>query len=571
MANANNARVDALATRLKAMVGPNTLKTLEAFGNSEEERTTQLMRLILGKRAQEEEALNLAEQRVSEWIAKEQAERRLDRMVEEQLRDNEAKLYDSIRLEIAKRQVGPDDAASLEKLGKLLKLKKTRLSAGLDSARPNKVEQIIGQQQGVKALMAALTTPYPQHILIYGPPGIGKTSAARLALEAARQAKYSCFAREAPFVEVDALALRFDPREGTNPLLGSVHDPIYQGANADLAASAVPEPKLGLVSQAHGGVLFIDEIGEMDENMQGKLLKVLEDKKVSFQSSYYDASAPMPEYVRELFENGAPADFVLIGATTRSPEEISPALRSRCVEIFFSQLSIAKLTQVTLGAAQRMGIEITKSAAKSIAALCEEGRSCVKLLSLSYGCALSAGKDKVSLAQVREAAEGLGLMHAPLAKSESRVGTLWALGVAGYKGCAFRVEAIAQGGSGQLQLNRSCGVRAHDAVNTAFIAVCRLWGIDKSKVNVIVNIQGEASVDGSSLGLAAALCILSALTDRPLRQDIAVTGEVSLAGEVLKVGGMHEKSAAAQRLGFTLLSPQEGIATIKDAAQYAFH
>lgn len=57
-----------------------------------------------------------------------------------------------------------------------------------------------------------------------------------------------------------------------------MHDPIYQGARRDLADGGIPEPKPGLVTEAHGGILFIDEIGELDEMLQNKLLKVLEDK-----------------------------------------------------------------------------------------------------------------------------------------------------------------------------------------------------------------------------------------------------------------------------------------------------
>lgn len=96
----------------------------------------------------------------------------------------------------------------------------------------------------------------------------------------------------------------------TNPLLGSVHDPIYQGARRDLAETGVPEPKTGLATDAHGGILFIDEIGEMDAMLQNKLLKVLEDKRVSFDSAYYDPSDPnVPKYIKKLFEDGAPADF----------------------------------------------------------------------------------------------------------------------------------------------------------------------------------------------------------------------------------------------------------------------
>ncbi len=74
--------------------------------------------------------------------------------------------------------------------------------------------------------------------------------------------------------------------------------------------------------------------------LQNKLLKVLEDKRVEFSSSYYDPDDEnTPKYIKHLFENGAPADFVLIGATTREPSEINPALRSRCAEVFFEPLS----------------------------------------------------------------------------------------------------------------------------------------------------------------------------------------------------------------------------------------
>ena len=216
----------------------------------------------------------------------------------------------------------------------MLEQKKLAASA-MELMRPVKLSQIVGQRSALKALVTKLSSPFPQHIIIYGPPGVGKTTAARLALDYAKNRPYTPFGEEAPFVEVDGATLRWDPREVTNPLLGSVHDPIYQGARRELADGAIPEPKLGLVTKAHGGVLFIDEIGELDPLLQNKLLKVLEDKRVTFESAYFDPDDPrVPKWIRKLFTDGAPADFILIGATTKDPSEINPALRSRCAEIF---------------------------------------------------------------------------------------------------------------------------------------------------------------------------------------------------------------------------------------------
>ena len=171
---------------------------------------------------------------------------------------------------------------------------------------------------------------------------MGKTAAARLVLEYAKKNNMSPFEKNAKFIEMDATTIRFDDRGIADPLIGSVHDPIYQGAGP-LGVAGVPQPKAGAVTKAHGGILFIDEIGELHPTIMNKLLKVLEDRKVFLDSAYYNSSDPnVPLYIKDIFDNGFPADFRLVGATTRNPEEITPALRSRCVEIFLEDWYLRK-------------------------------------------------------------------------------------------------------------------------------------------------------------------------------------------------------------------------------------
>ena len=74
-----------------------------------------------------------------------------------------------------------------KEMDKLRKLRSIQLTQPLtEKSRPTTFEEIIGQEEGIKALKAALCGPNPQHVIIYGPPGVGKTAAARLVLEEAK-------------------------------------------------------------------------------------------------------------------------------------------------------------------------------------------------------------------------------------------------------------------------------------------------------------------------------------------------------------------------------------------------
>lgn len=310
-------------------------------------------------------------------------------------------IYFLTKLKSGTANTGESDEAKHE-AERLNRMRHISLTEPLtERARPSDLSEIIGQEEGVRALKAALCGRNPQHILIYGPPGVGKTAAARVALEAAKKSCETPFKKDAQFIEADATIMRFDERSFADPLIGSVHDPIYQGAG-DFGSQGIPQPKMGAVSRAHGGVLFIDEIGELHSTQINKLLKVLEDRKVMLESAYYSRSnKKIPTYIHDIFQNGFPADFRLIGATTRRPDEIPPAVRSRCVEIFFNSLSRADIETIISGAAEKFGILLEGEVVHIISQYARNGRDAIKIIQTLSNITALDGRNTATAADAR--------------------------------------------------------------------------------------------------------------------------------------------------------------------------
>ncbi|MCD3217703.1 ATP-dependent protease, Lon family [Clostridium botulinum C] len=499
---------------------------------------------------------------IAQVIARRYVENSIEKDVEQAILEKQEKYIEDVRLGIIRKRKGSENAKTLKKFSKLQELDSKKLSNNiLSMLRPKSFSEIVGQERAIKSLVSKLASPYPQHIILYGPPGVGKTTAARLALEEVKKINHTPFDEDGKFVEVDGTTLRWDPREITNPLLGSVHDPIYQGSKRDLAEIGVPEPKPGLVTEAHGGVLFIDEIGELDDILQNKLLKVLEDKRVEFSSSYYDPDDEnIPKYIKYLFENGAPADFVLIGATTREPKDINPALRSRCTEVYFEPLSSKDVEDIVEDAAARLNIKLEDGVSALISKYTIEGRKAVNLLADAYGYVLYNEKieDNEVLIKIKDIEEVISISRlTPFEEvyhnEKPEVGHIYGLGVSGYIGSTIEIEAAAfeakDKGKGFIRFNDTAGSMAKDSVFNATSVIRKITNKDVKDYDVHVNAVGGGRIDGPSAGAAITVCIISALLNKPIRQDIAVTGEISLRGKIKPVGGIFEKVYGARRKG----------------------
>ncbi|NLO89082.1 MAG: ATP-dependent protease LonB [Clostridia bacterium] len=459
---------------------------------------------------------------------------------------------------------------SRKELEKLKRMRNIRLTEPLsEKTRPTTFKEIIGQEEGLKALRAALCSPNPQHVIIYGPPGVGKTAAARLVLEEAKANPRSPFNNNSKFVELDGATARFDERGIADPLIGSVHDPIYQGAGA-MGVAGIPQPKPGAVTKAHGGILFIDEIGELHTIQINKLLKVLEDRKVMLESAYYSSEdTNIPSYIHDIFQKGLPADFRLVAATTRMPHEIPEAIRSRCVEIFFRELTPDEIGIIATNAAEKINYNLSSEALETIKKFAKNGREAVNIVQVAASLADMERRKNIEAADVEwvinnghysprvikkipcepqiGAANGLAMYGPSMGiLLEIEVSAVPSLNKKGCINITGVVEEEEMGSEGK-KIRRKSMVKS--SLENVFTALRLNFDIEPRDFDLHVNFPGGIPIDGPSAGVAIAAAVYSAVKGIPVDNTVAMTGEVSIKGKVTAVGGIATKINAARNAG----------------------
>ena len=372
-------------------------------------------------------------------------------------------------------------------------------------------------------------------------------------------------------------------------LLGDVlHDPLQSGG---LGTPAYERVVPGMIHKANGGVLFIDEIATLPPHTQQELLSALQEKRYPITGQSERSSGAM---VRT---EAVPCDFILVAAGNyETVKRVHPALRSRVrgygyevymnetmpdtqenrdkTAIFVAQEIIKdkKIPHFTKEAVEEMINESRKMSGT-------KGKLTIHLRELgglvrAAGDLASEEKSKfVERKHVLRAKKIAKTLEQQIAdkyieqKKEyeviitkgTKIGRVNGLAVIGsgssFSGVMLPIEAeVTPGGKkAEFVATGRLGEIAKEAVKNVSAIVLKYFGEDiKEKHDIFVQfLQTAEGVEGDSASIAVATAIISALKNIPIKQDIAMTGSLSIRGEVLAVGGVTSKIEAAIEAGIS--------------------
>ncbi len=385
-------------------------------------------------------------------------------------------------------------------------------------------------------------------------------------------------------------------------LLGDVlHDPFQSGG---LGTPANQRVVAGMIHKAHLGVLFIDEIATLHPRTQQELLSALQEKKFPITGQSERSAGAM---VRT---DAVPCDFILIAAgNTETVKDMHPALRSRIrgygYEIYVNETMLdtpenqqkivrfiaqevkkenGKIPHFTLEASQAI-VEEARRRANHKGHLTLHLRGLGGLVRAAGDLAKETNAPLVKIEHVQQAKTLARPLEQQMADkyierkkdyevivtSGERIGRVNGLAVIGggssFSGILLPIEAeITPGGKkAEIIATGKLGEIAKEAIKNVSAIVMKFFGEDiKETKDIFVQfLQTYEGVEGDSASIAVATAIISALKNIPIKQEVAMTGSLSVRGEVLPVGGVSSKVEAAIDTGIkTIIVPKSNMQDI---------
>lgn len=385
-------------------------------------------------------------------------------------------------------------------------------------------------------------------------------------------------------------------------LLGDVlHDPLQSGG---LGTPAHLRVVAGLIHKANKGVLFVDEIATLEYRTQQELLSALQEKKFPITGQSERSSGSM---VRT---DPVPTDFILVAAgNVETVKNMHPALRSRIrgygYEVYMNETmpdnsdNRMKIARFVAQEVEKEKGKIPHFSLEAVKAIIEEARRranrkghlTLHLRGLG-GLVRAAGdlakEEKAELVLAKHVQEAKTLArpleqqmadqyierkkeYEVIVTTGKKVGRVNGLAVIGggtaFSGILLPIESeVTPGGKkSEIIATGKLGEIAKEAVKNVSAIIMKYFGEDiKETRDIFVQfLQTHEGVEGDSASIAVAVAIISALKNIPVRQDVAMTGSLSVRGEVLPVGGVSSKVEAAADAGIkTVIVPHSNMQDI---------
>ena len=386
-------------------------------------------------------------------------------------------------------------------------------------------------------------------------------------------------------------------------LLGDVrHDPFQSGG---LETPAHDRVEAGAIHRAHKGVLFIDEINSLEYQSQQSLLTALQEGVFPITGQSERSSGAM---VRT---EPVPCRFLMIAAgNLDAMQYMHPALRSRIrgygYEVYMTETmddtaeNRGKLVRFIAQEVKNDGkippfdpsavSEILREARRRSG---RKGHLTVKLRDLgglvrvAGDLAIKNGSSTTTLRHVLDAKKIARSVEDQMADEYIRrtrdydltivegtlVGHVNGLAVVGNDGGSvlpIAAEVTPAQGAGSVVATGGLKEIAQESIKNVSALIKKFSGADVRKMDIHVQFVGTYNVDGDSASVTMATAVISALEDIPVRQDVAMTGSLSVRGDVLPIGGVTYKIEAAAKAGIkTVIIPQSNLNDVLIEDQYA--